>query len=135
MERPNNEARLKVLAPNGVWDKVAWVWLRIKGVMERDGWLIEQVVSEPIVRSVPEAQRQETSVTPEAIVLQTRSGGRGADPAYDKAHEMIQNGTSWQEAFKWFCESQKIAKVDRSVRNSFKQAMDRRNKKGQRNAT
>lgn len=45
MDRPNNEARLKVMAPHGVWNKVAQVWQQIKGVMEKDGWIVDQATA------------------------------------------------------------------------------------------
>lgn len=63
------------------------------------------------------------------IVLQRGKPGRTPDPSYDEAYQRILNGESVEDAFKWFCDEEKIAKPDKGIRDSFKAALKRRQNK------
>ncbi len=71
-----------------------------------------------------EAKKESSS---RVIRLQLNKAGRRRDAAYDEAADAIRHGSDWLDAFKAFCAECGISKPDRSARNSFKQAMKRRN--------
>jgi len=63
------------------------------------------------------------------IDLQLRKPGRPSDPLYDEAFQRILEGESEKSAFAWFCDKAKIENPDKGVRDSFKAALKRRQKK------
>lgn len=61
--------------------------------------------------------------------LQTRPTGRPRDDKYNISYQNIRNGMPEEEAFSLYCKDAGIIKQDKVVRDSWKQAMDRRGDK------
>jgi hypothetical protein len=60
------------------------------------------------------------------IILRLGKPGRKRDPYYDEAAQRIRDGQSYDKVFEWWCQVTETAKPDKGVRDSFKQAIKRR---------